>query len=188
MNRAKRVAANVVVGLAVLIGGIGALPGVASAGEYKFHAHMNFYAKPACSGFTWSNAAGLCEGRGEYVNDSSGQSFPFQGANIPITVSWAPANQPEKCGHKPMPAGYDRWMKVSTSDGYWLCGAVKSWESPNGVFAVVGGVINGGAVIPTSSTGASETRGGPLFLWVGYHGQDPWGHGYVFGLRGYLNY
>ena len=186
MNRAKRVAANVVVGLAVLIGGIGVLPGVASAGEYKFHAHMNFYTKPGCL-VVWSNPAGYCEGSGEYVNDSSGASFPFSGGQIRIFVSWAPVSQPEKCNHKPMPAGYDRWMKVVTSDGYWLCGAVKSWQVPNGVFAVVGGRIHGGAVIPTSSTGASETKGGPLFLWAGDHGPEPWGHGYVFGLRGYLN-
>ncbi|HEX3565658.1 MAG TPA: hypothetical protein VHU17_09810 [Acidimicrobiales bacterium] len=187
MSHRHRVAAKFAIGLAVLIPAIGVLPGVASAGEYKFHAHINAYAKPACSGFQWSNEAGLCDGKGEAINDSSGNSFPFSGGNTTITIRWSSA--PSLCGYKPMPAGYNRWMKVNTNDGYWLCGAVKSNDVPNGSFVVVEGKTDHGSVKPSSSDASTvEKPGGPLFLWVGYHGQDSYGYGYVFGLRGYVSY
>ena len=189
MSQRQAVVAKLAIVLAVLIVAIGVLPGVASAGEYKFHAHINAYAKPACSGFQWSSEAGQCEGRGEVIDDSSGKSFPFHGANIPITISWAPASMNYLCGYKAMPAGYNRWMKVNTNDGYWLCGAVSTNYGQNGVFVVLEGKILHGSVKPSSSdASAVEKPGGPLFLWVGYYGRDSWGYGYVFGLRGYLTY
>jgi hypothetical protein len=166
MSHGQRAIAKFAIGLAVLIVAIGVLPGVASAGEYKFHAHINAYAKPACSGFQWSNEAGLCEGKGEVIDDPSGQSFPFDGTNIPITIRWSSASS--LCGYKPMPAGYNRWMKVNTNDDYWLCGAVSTNYGQNGVFVVLEGKILHGSVKPSSSdASAVEKPGGPLFLWVG---------------------
>lgn len=97
---------------------IGVLPGVALAAEYKFHAHINAYANPACSGFQWSNQGGQCEGKGEAINGSSGSSFPFSGGPIIITIRWG--TDPSLCGFMPMPAGYNRWMKVNTNDGFSL--------------------------------------------------------------------
>jgi hypothetical protein len=41
MSHRQRVAGKFAIGLAGLIVAIGILPGVASAGEYKFHAHIN---------------------------------------------------------------------------------------------------------------------------------------------------
>jgi hypothetical protein len=186
MSHRQTVVAKFAIGLTVLTVAIGILPGVASAADYKFHAHINAYAKPACSGFLWSNEAGLCEGRGEYIDGFSGKSFPFQGTNIPITIRWTA--DAALCGNKPMPAGYNRWMKVNTNDGYWLCGAVNSNKVPNGEFVVVDGKMQFGAVKPSSSNAnAVEKSGGPLFLYVGYYGQNSYGYGYVFGLRGYVS-
>jgi hypothetical protein len=92
-----------------------------------------------------------------------------------------------------MPSGYSRWFKVTrlsgTSRSSWLGGAVKM---PNGPFTVLTGDVNGLPVRPDNPHAAVEQAGGPLFLWVGYWGRvgkDGYAyHGYVFGLRGYLDY
>jgi hypothetical protein len=87
-------------------------------------------------------------------------------------------------------------MKVCTMVGNsecrdYLLGAVKM---PNGPFAVMAGKFEGKTVKPSNPTGAVEQPGGPLFLWVGFHsylsqgGGVPAKTGYVFGLRGYLQF
>ena len=63
-------------------------------------------------------------------------------------------------------------------------------DTPNGPFTVMEGKYNGHPVKP-SGTGAVESQGGPMFLYVGYWGRVGMvnGHtnGYVFGLRGHLD-
>lgn len=189
-RRLKTAAMAAAMGLAVSAAGAGLLSGVASAEEVKFHAHMNAYSQTEnCTAWTWNSSSAECHAIGEYVNDASGKSFPFEGASFPITVMWhSPAARFPNCTGI-LPAGYDRWMRFSVKGG-WLCGAVSSTAQNNDAFIVMSGEIKAQKVVPSSTDRAQlEKPGGPLFLFVGYHGRTSNGkHGYVFGLRGYLNY
>jgi len=180
--------------VAVTTVGVGLLPAVASAAERKFHAHMNGYSHADnCTDWTWNSSSGMCYVIGERMDGASGKSFPFTGSKNRIRVSWNASNV-ALCNVRhdvgPLPAGYDRWMKVSTSEGNWLCGAVSSTAHNNDAFIVVDGEVHRQSVTPTSTDRTRlEQPGGPLFLFVSYHGRTSGGkHGYVFGLRGYLNY
>jgi len=106
VSHGRRVVAKFGIGLAVLIVAIGVLAGVASAREYKFHAHTNAYAKPACSGFQWTDEAGQCEGGGVRSSTAPRVSpFHSTGRNIPITISWSPARLSYLCGDNPCRRG-----------------------------------------------------------------------------------
>lgn len=168
----------------------GLLPGVASAEEVKFHAHMNAYSDADnCTDWTWNSSSARCRAIGEVMNGPSGRSFPFEGANWPIAISWhSPPVKFHGCTGT-LPAGYNRWMELSVTGG-WLCGAVSSTAHNNDAFVVMSGEIKNRTVRPSSTDRSHlEKPGGPLFLFVGYHGRTHNGkHGYVFGLRGYLNY
>jgi len=195
VGRLKALAATLskaaVFGVVVVAIGVGLLPGVASAEEVKFHAHMNGYSQANnCTAWTWNSPSAMCTAIGEYVNGASGKSFPFEGASYPITIQWntPPGGGVANC-EGTLPAGYNRWMKFSVKGG-WLCGAVSSTAQNNDAFIVRGGEIKDRKVVPSSTDRSQlEKPGGPLFLFVSYHGRTSNGkHGYVFGLRGYLNY
>ena len=138
-------------------------------------------------------------------NGNNGTANGFHGE---VRVDWCPVStcDPTTIGahhHVNAPHGYTRWMilckrPVVTAHGpcdNYLLGAV---NMPNGPFAVVDGRIDGHAVTPTSSDESKvEHQGGPLFLYVGFHGQHHVSqgvphplvyNGYVFGFRGWLNY
>ena len=122
--------------------------------------------------------------------------FPNPGLTDVTLVRWCTAaTNCTKIGNKDLalPSGYSRWMVFcpiagSGCDTYnWLVGAVRT---PNGPFTVMEGKYNGHPVKP-SGTGAVESQGGPMFLYVGCWGRVGMvnGHtnGYVFGLRGHLD-
>jgi hypothetical protein len=210
----RRIALKAVLGLAV----VAALaPAASSAGQqattaqHKFHAHVDAYTVlHSCVG-VWNDARGACSGVSNNGNNGSANGFHGD-----IRIRWC-ANGDSYCsdqfamlpaGHNVhMPHDYDRWMFICRrADGNdchnYLVGAVKM---PNGPFAVVAGRIDGHTVMPTSTDQSKvEHQGGPLFLYVGYHGKvhlytgavlNPWTHinqsyfyGYVFGFRGWLTY
>lgn len=162
----------------------------------KFHLHLNSYAKGNgynCGISEWSSTVATCGGSGQ--NGNAGTAGSFRTFDY---VSWC--NGDPFCasligGKEALPHGYTRWMKIcglSGNDcGSWLIGAVKM---PNGPFLVLQGKVDGKAVARQSDGKREETDGGPLFLYVGFHGSInngggvPASNGYVFGFRGYLNF
>jgi hypothetical protein len=197
--RLQRTVGIVVAALAlVAVVAPSAWPGIqrATSHERRFHAHINAYYKHEGCGGEWGRAAVSCIGQTE-------DNGLIGGFDQRVSISWcAPGGawhgSSQPCGTTPdgtqhtLPHGYDRWMMLDRNRQNYLLGAVK-W--PNGPFAVVTGVIDKHHVTATSTDQSKvEHQGGPLYLYVGYHGKvDSGNHlvpseGYVFGFRGWLNY
>jgi hypothetical protein len=201
----RRIALKVVLGLAIVAA---FAPLASSAGQHttttwhKFHAHVDAYADPySCFLSEWNSPHAMCIGWSNNGNNGTANGFHGQ-----VRVDWCPVAGcndqyiKARAQHFHAPHGYTRWMWLCRSPSAyghcdnWLLGAVKM---PNGPFAVVEGHIDGHAVTPTSNDESKvEHQGGPLFLYVGFHGQSSVRHGaghitangYVFGFRGWLNY
>jgi hypothetical protein len=84
-----------------------------------------------------------------------------------------------------LPPGYSRELLLDNTLGDWLYGGVKM---PNGPFVVLAGYVKGQPVSPQDPNKGVESDGGPLFLYVGYHGGGVNSREYVFGFRGYIQY
>ncbi len=170
-------------------------PAAASAAPFRFHVHMDAYGTQGpgynCSISEWSSTMASCGGFGH--NGNAGSAGAFDNFD---TVRWC--NGSASCGSfvgtkAALPAGYSRWMELcATSDCRSnLIGAVRM---PDGPFLVVEGTVDGRAVVRQSESKGVESDGGPLFLYVGYHGSIsngggvPASQGYVFGFRGYLQF
>jgi hypothetical protein len=174
----------------------------ATAADHKFHAHVDAYHQHPynCGISTWSDRSapfGGCYGRSG--NGNNGTALGFSGT---LYIVWC-RHDVHLCKnhvdhpHAVLPHGYDRWMRICRGLGNedchnYLLAAVKM---PNGPFAVMFGRVDGHQVRATSTNeNQVEHNGGPLFLYVGYHGSIsngggvPASHGYVFGFRGWLHY
>ena len=208
----RRTAAKIVLALAVLAV---LAPSAFSASQqaatqhHKFHAHVDAYSYPrGCRQFEWNSPSAVCLG-----TSNNGNNGTANGLHGTVRVDWCPVGScnpvdygaHHRAGGYTAPHGYTRWMILCSRPAptswdpcrNWILGAVKM---PNGPFAVVGGGIDGHAVTPTSSDESKvEHQGGPLFLYVGFHGEQrvsegsapgaPFmNNGYVFGFRGWLNY
>jgi hypothetical protein len=183
------------VGLLALLASTTVLSAPASAAPHFFHSHIDAYSAtlncgPVGSGNEdeWSYHRGNCEGWAGV----GGAAVPF---DQKVRIEWSSdaSSTPLLGVSLTMPSGYSRWFKATrvsgTSRTSWIGGAVKM---PNGPFTVLTGDVNGVPVRADNPNGAVEQAGGPLFLWVGYWGRVGVDgrayHGYVFGLRGYLDY
>jgi hypothetical protein len=186
---------RVLVSLTVLFTATTLLSAPASAAPHFFHSHIDAYSPDSNCGRVgssneneWSYHRGHCQG---YAG-VGGNAAPFDRT---VRIEWSSdaSSTPLLGVSLTMPSGYSRWFKATqvtgTSSSTWIGGAVKM---PNGPFTVLTGSVNGQPVRADNPHGAVEQVGGPLFLWVGYHGRvgkDGYAyHGYVFGLRGYLDY
>jgi hypothetical protein len=190
---------RVVVVLAIMTGVILSTAGAAGATTtLKFHAHIDAYGLPGfgcIAKFDAPNAG--CVGEG--YNGNAGTSM-FVGK---VQVGWCDLGPPCSAGkfalgrswfapetalpRPPMPSGYSRMMDVQSANGRsnWLYGAVRL---PNGPFVVLAGMVDGHSVVAQDPNKAVESDGGPLFLYVGWHGQVDKNYEYVLGFRGYLRY
>jgi hypothetical protein len=194
-NHTLRLPVRVLVGLTALVATTTLVTAPASAAPHHFHSHIDAYSPdancgPVASGNTneWSYHRGNCQGWAGI----GGNAVPFDQT---VRIEWSTdANSTQLLGVSlTMPPGYSRWFKASrvagTSRTSWIGGAVRM---PNGPFTVLTGHVNGQPVHPDNPNGTVEQVGGPLFLWVGYWGRvgkDGVAYqGYVFGLRGYLDY
>lgn len=178
---------------------VASMASVASGAEVKFHTHIDSYSQANnCRYAEWTTGEystfGRCLGSGNHGNAGSGA--PFVGW---VSVQWCNAGTSFGCDFShgyTLPSGYTRWIQlcklVGNQECYeYLVGAVKM---PNGPVDVLGGEVYGKRVQPQNPALPVESRGGPLFLHVGFHGYISQGGGvmaftgYVFGFRGYLNY
>lgn len=168
--------------------------GASAAAPFKFHVHMDSYGKGNgynCGNSEWSSTLASCGGFGH--NGNAGSAGPFNGYDY---VGWCNGS-PDCAGiigaKTALPEGYSRWMELCSGADCRdkLIGAVRM---PNGPFLVVGGRVDGKDVARQDENKGVETDGGPLFLYVGFNGYInngggvPASHGYVFGLRGYIQF
>jgi hypothetical protein len=189
---------GVVMAMAIVtLGFIGttAISGTAGAAQFAFHLHVDAYSVTNnCEDWDWTTS-----GYGRCTAQPGLRGFPANGLGGNMIVRWCTA--PTNCtdvGTRtlPLPAGDSRWMVVclrigqtSCDPGNWLVGAVRG---VNGPFTVMEGRYDN-HLVNRSGTGAVESQGGPLFLYVGYAGRVALGSGhfakggYVFGLRGQLD-
>jgi hypothetical protein len=193
------------VGLALLIALAPAAWGAvrsAAATDHKFHAHVDAYHQHPynCGISTWTDthsAFGSCYGTSHNGNNGTANGF-----HNTVYIVWC-RHDVSLCKdhvghpHLVLPHGYSRWMRLCRglgNDGChnFLLAAVKM---PNGPFAILAGRVDGNSVRPTSTDESRvEHNGGPLFLYVGYHGSIsngggvPASHGYVFGFRGWIHW
>jgi hypothetical protein len=165
----------------------------------SFHLHANAYSTyDNCADWDWTTS-----GTGKCVAQTQLPGFrPFFSSKVVIRWCTASTNCTD-VGNKALtlPAGDSRWMlicsvgpgtvvggNVPCDRGNWLVGAVRG---VNGPFTVMEGQHDERPV-GRSGTGAVESPGGPLFLYIGWWGRvglPNGGHanGYVFGLRGHLD-
>lgn len=192
--RTRTRSGRILVGLTVAFASVTLFASPVSAAPHYLHSHIDAYSATLNCGRIgssneneWSYHRGDCHGWAGY----GGNALPF---DQKVHIEWSSdASSTHLLGVSlPMPAGYSRWFKASRATGSsvdWIGGAVKM---PNGPFSVLTGRINGVAVRADNPHGGVEQVGGPLFLWVGYWGRVSVGdyahHGYVFGLRGYIDY
>ncbi|MDQ1360536.1 MAG: hypothetical protein QOJ44_913 [Acidimicrobiaceae bacterium] len=185
---------RVLIALTAVLMGVLSIAGTAGATTSKFHAHVDAYGDKKGCRTEWSSHYGACSG---YANDgNAGTSLHIRG----LDILWCDIPASINCSTlfnslftqsgipKPaMPPGYTREMLLDTRDR-WIYGAVKK---PNGPMLVLGGFMVGKPIVGQDRNKAVESDGGPLFLYVGYHGQGPTYatyYEYVFGFRGYLKY
>ena len=189
-----RITRRVLTALAIMTGLLLSTAGAAGAAPTTkyLHAHINAYGSDigGCGTSEWSSYSGWCGGSGE----SGGAGSPFIGS---VRVSWCDPG-PSACKKdfnaffansritKPaLPPGYSREMLLENTLGEWVYGGVKM---PNGPFVVLVGSILRQPVVAEDPNKGVESDGGPLFLYVGYHGGSASNREYVFGFRGYLKY
>jgi hypothetical protein len=181
--------------LVALIVAMTAIASTATASSRYFHTHIDAYSQTRNCGYSeWSSPLAYCNGYAAPTTNAGAIAYS-------IGVSWCDGSLASACLGQThtsltLPPGYSRWMKVCRLVGNsecqdYLLGAVKM---PNGPFSVMAGSFEGKSVKPSNPNGAVESPGGPLFLWVGFHsylsqgGGVPAKTGYVFGLRGHLEF
>jgi hypothetical protein len=166
--------------------------GTAGANQTYFHLHVDSYTESYnCADWEWTTGS-----YGQCTAKPGLRGFPNPLLTDVTLVRWCTAaTNCTKVGNTDLalPSGYSRWMVFCPVAGphcdtyNWLLGAVRT---PNGPFTVMEGEYNGHPVKP-SGTGAVESQGGPLFLYIGYWGRvglrTGQANGYVFGLRGHLD-
>jgi hypothetical protein len=182
--------------LVALIVAMSAFASTATASSRYFHTHIDAYSQTNNCGYSeWSSSLAYCQGYAQPTQNTGTMAY-FIGISWCDGSSLASACLGQSHANLTLPFGYSRWMKfcrlVGNSECHeYLLGAVKM---PNGPFAVMAGKVDGKSVKPSNPNGAVEQLGGPLFLWVGFHsylsqgGGVPAKTGYVFGLRGHLEF
>ena len=168
------------------------------ASQESIHAHINANGLSdnlRCKdGTFWSNLQGTCYGQVE-----SSPAAQFLSRSV-VTIKWTSADGPQGLDNpclfpgtctKTLPSGYTRWMRICVprtnrdlcefGTNTTIYGAVRM---PNGPFTVIGGTYGGCWIEPSDPNAEVESRGGPLYVYVGYDGPGE----YVFGIRGYLEF
>lgn len=172
-----------------------AIPASASAHDHYWHSHLNAYTNTlGCGLSTWSSAEAFCYGLDEHSAAQGGT-----GKGTSVNLAWC--NQVSclrhldaRYTHLRLPNGFTRAMRICVNHGHGCVNeVVVGVRMPNGPLAVLGGHWGAHALLPSDVGKPNESRGGPLFLYVGYHGEQarPGGvatHGYVFGFRGFLQW
>lgn len=167
----------------------------AAAHDHYLHMHVSAYDQGAGYGCTdsWSTPGVTCHGLDEHA-------YGLGGTGYNVKIQWCATTYCLGSAHagQHLPAGYSRWIHICDGRGEkgFGCGndIVGAVRMPNGPIVVMGGVWNGHGLKHSDPSKPVESRGGPLFLHVGFHGYQlsiggaPRHLGYVFGFRGFLQW
>jgi hypothetical protein len=180
---------------AVVLTGLLSIAGPADATTTKFHAHVDAYGDRLGCRTEWSANYGACTARA--TDGNAGTALHIR----ELDILWCDSPASSNCSTlfnslftqsgipKPaLPPGYTREMLLDAGPDRWIYGVAKK---PNGPMLVLGGFILRQRIVAQDPNRPVESNGGPLFLYVGYHGEGSTHatfHEYVFGFRGYLNY